>query len=216
MKTRPILFAVAFASGACAATQAADFPINHAVPDARLDTIRGGFDFGDNLRASFALERTVLVNGMEAMRTTISVPDIANITAQQAAQLRSALQTTLVNVGNNSVNAAALTPTDAAQASAAQANAAQASAAQASAATQSAASASAPAMSAPVQAPAAAMASVSLPASVTPGLVIQNSLDNQAITATTTIDASVNTARMLQNMRVSESVNDAVVQFRGN
>jgi hypothetical protein len=26
----------------------------------------------------------------------------------------------------------------------------------------------------------------------------------------------VNTARMLQNMRVAESVNDAVVQFRGN
>lgn len=203
MKTRPILFAVVFAGGACAATQAADFPINHAIPDARLDTIRGGYDFGDNLRASFALERTVLINGMEAMRTTISVPDIANITAQQAAQLQSALQTTVVSVGNNSVSAAALAPTNAAQASAT-----------------SQAAASVPAVSAPVQvpvqAPAAATASVSLPASITPGLVIQNSLDNQAITATTTIDASVNTARMLQNMRVAESVNDAVVQFRGN
>ena len=199
MKTRPILFAAVFASGACAATQAADFPINHAIPDARLDTIRGGYDFGDNLRASFALERTVLINGMEAMRTTISVPDIANITAQQAAQLQSALQTTLVSVGNNSVSAAALAPTNAAQASATAQSAA-----------------SVPAVSAPVQAPTAATASVTLPASITPGLVIQNSLDNQAITATTTIDASVNTARMLQNMRVAESVNDAVVQFRGN
>lgn len=199
MKTRPILFAAVFASGACAATQAADFPINHAIPDARLDTIRGGYDFGDNLRASFALERTVLINGMEAMRTTISVPDIANITAQQAAQLQSALQTTLVSVGNNSVNAAALAPTNAAQSSATAQSAA-----------------SVPAVSAPVQAPAAATASVNLPASITPGLVIQNSLDNQAITATTTIDASVNTARMLQNMRIAESVNDAVVQFRGN
>jgi hypothetical protein len=199
MKTRPILFAAVFASGACAATPAADFPINHAVPDAQLDTIRGGYDFGDNLRASFALERTVLINGMEAMRTTVSVPDIANITAQQAAQLQSALQTTVINVGNNSVNASALAPTNAAQASATAQSAA-----------------SVPAMSAPVQAPAAATVSVSLPASITPGLVIQNSLDNQAITATTTIDASVNTARMLQNMRVAESVNDAVVQFRGN
>jgi hypothetical protein len=199
MKTRPILLAAVFASGACAATQAADFPINHAVPDAQLDTIRGGYDFGNNLRASFALERTVLINGMEAMRTTISVPDIANITAQQAAQLQNALQTTVINVGNNSVNAAALAPTNAAQASATAQSAA-----------------SVPSMGAPVQAPAAATASVSLPASITPGLVIQNSLDNQAITATTTIDASVNTARMLQNMRVAESVNDAVVQFRGN
>ena len=203
MKTRPILFAAVFASGACAATQAADFPINHAIPDARLDTIRGGYDFGDNLRASFALERTVLINGMEAMRTTISVPDIANINAQQAAQLQSALQTTLVSVGNNSVSAAALAPTNAAQASATAQSAA------------SVPAVSAP-VQAPVQAPTAATASVTLPASITPGLVIQNSLDNQAITATTTIDASVNTARMLQNMRVAESVNDAVVQFRGN
>jgi hypothetical protein len=197
MKTRPILIAILLAGGTCAASHAATFPVNHAVPDAQLDTIRGGFDFGDNLRASFALQRTVLVNGMEAMRTTISVPDIANITAQQAGQLQSALQTTVINVGSNSVNAAALAPTDAAQANATAQSAA-----------------SVPGMS--VQAPAAASASVSLPASITPGLVIQNSLDNQAITATTTIDASVNTARMLQNMRVAESVNDAVVQFRGN
>ncbi len=199
MNTRPILLAAVIASGACAATQAADFPINHAVPDAQLDRIRGGYDFGDNLRASFALERTVLINGMEAMRTTISVPDIANITAQQAAQLQSALQTTVISVGNNSVNAAALAPTNVAQASASAQSAA-----------------SVPAVSVPVQASQGAAASVNLPASITPGLVIQNSLDNQAITATTTIDASVNTARMLQNMRVAESVNDAVVQFRGN
>jgi hypothetical protein len=198
MKTRPILFAVVFASGACAATQAADFPINHAVPDATLDTIRGGFDFGDNLVASFALQRTVLINGMEAMQTTVSVPNIANITAQQAAQLQSALQTTVINVGSNTVT----TP----QAS---------NAAQASATAQSVASVPA-AVSVPVPAPAAAAASVNLPSSVTPGLIIQNTLDNQAITATTTIDASVNSARMLQNMRISEAVNDAVVQFRGN
>jgi hypothetical protein len=180
MKTRPILFAVVLASGTCAATQAADFPINHAVPDATLDTIRGGFDFGDNLVASFALQRTVLINGMEAMQTTVSIPNIANITAQQAAQLQSALQTTVINVGNNTVTTPQTT-----------------NAAQASATAQSA-------------------ASVNLPASVTPGLIIQNTLDNQAITATTTIDASVNSARMLQNMRISEAVNDAVVQFRGN
>jgi hypothetical protein len=195
MKTRPILFAAVLASGTCAAAQAADFPINHAVPDATLDTIRGGFDFGDNLVASFALQRTVLINGMEAMQTTVSVPNIANITAQQAAQLQSALQTTVINVGSSAVS----TPQTS-------------NAAQASATAQSAASV--PAMS--VQAPAAASASLNLPASVTPGLIIQNTLDNQAITATTTIDASVNSARMLQNMRISESVNDAVVQFRGN
>jgi hypothetical protein len=195
MKTRPILLVVMLASGACAAAQAADFPINHAVPDAQLDTIRGGFDFGNNLVASFALQRTVLINGMEAMQTTVSVPNIANITAQQAAQLQNALQTTVINVGSNTLSTPQTT-----------------NAAQANATAQSAASV--PSIS--VQAPAAASASVNLPASVTPGLIIQNTLDNQAITATTTIDASVNSARMLQNMRISEAVNDAVVQFRGN
>src|ERR1700754_3720901 len=105
MNIRTLVIAALVAGGACAASQAADLPINDAVPDAQLDRIRGGFDFGDNLRASFALERTVLINGMEAMRTTISVPDIANITAQQAAQLRSALQPTVINVHHNSVNA---------------------------------------------------------------------------------------------------------------
>jgi hypothetical protein len=64
--------------------------------------------------------------------------------------------------------------------------------------------------------PTAAAASTVLPGSGAPGLVIQNSLDNQAITANTTIDASVNTAQMLRNMRVAESVKDAVIQFRGN
>jgi hypothetical protein len=181
MNTRRILVAALLASGACAAGHAADFPINYAVPDAELDTIRGGFDFGDNLRASFALERTVLVNGVQALSTKISVPDVANITTQQAMQLQNALQTTVVNVGNNAISSAGLTPA-----------------------------------TAQVSVPGAAVSTVSLPASVSPGLIIQNSLDNQAITATTTIDASVNTARMLQNMRVAESVNDAVVQFRGN
>ncbi|MET0937217.1 MAG: hypothetical protein ABWX83_14575 [Luteibacter sp.] len=183
MNARRIIFAAMLASGACAVGHAAEFPVDNAVPDIRLDTIRGGFDFGNNLLASFALERTVLVNGVQAMRTTISIPDIANITSQQASQLQSALQTTVISVGSNSVAQAAPNVPSTPQASAAQVP---------------------------------AVATASIPGSMTPGLIIQNSLDNQAISATTTIDASVNTARMLQNMRVAESVNDAVVQFRGN
>jgi hypothetical protein len=57
---------------------------------------------------------------------------------------------------------------------------------------------------------------VTSPSGLSPGLVVQNSLDNQAITATTKIDASVNTSQMLQNMRIDESIKDAVIQFRGN
>lgn len=187
---------------ACASAQAVDFPINHAVPDAELDRIRGGFDLGDNLKASFALQRTVLINGMEALRTTISVPDIAAITQDQAAALRSAMQTTVITNGVGGIASQATSPVLSSPA------VANASATQASAVSPAAAAASA--------VPAAATVTATLPNSITPGLVIQNSLDNQAITANTTIDASVNTAQMLQNMRVAESIKDAVIQFRGN
>jgi hypothetical protein len=214
MKTRTLLFAALAASGLCATAGAADFPVNRAVSDARLDRIRGGFDFGDDLRASFALQRTVLINGLEAMRTTISVPDIAKITTEQAAALRDALRTTVVTNGAGGVADAVPTVPAVAQAPAT------------SGGTTPPAAAAPPAVSSPAQAapstPAqavqAAQAAVTatVPSSGLPGLIVQNSLDNQAITATTTIDASVNTATMLQNMRIAESVHDAVIQFRGN
>lgn len=196
MNTRLCWLATIVTGLACVQAHAADFPVNRAVPDAQLDRIRGGFDLGDNLKASFALQRTVLINGMEALRTTISVPDIAAITHDQAAALQSALQTTVITNGAGGIASQATAPVLSSPA------VANASAAQA-------------AVVSPVANSAATVTAV-LPASATPGLVIQNSLDNQAITANTTIDASVNTAQMLQNMRVAESIKDAVIQFRGN
>ena len=203
MNIRTLVIAALVAGGACAASQAADLPINDAVPDAQLDRIRGGFDFGDNMRASFALQRTVLINGMEAMRTTINVPDIANITRDQAAALQDALRTTVITNGAGGV--AGAVPTMPEVTAAAAANTGTAPAASAAASGASAAPASMPTVT-------AALANNSS----MPGLIVQNSLDNQAITATTTIDASVNSARMLDNMRVAESIHDAVIQFRGN
>lgn len=198
MKTRVLIIAVAL-GGACATSQAADFPANRSVSDVRLDRIRGGFDLGDNLRASFALQRTVLINGMETMRTTITVPDIANITRDQAAALQDALRTTVVTNGAGGV--AGAVPTSPAQDTGA-----------------ASASAVAPVSAAASDSATTTLATVSaaLPNSALPGLIVQNSLDNQAITATTTIDASVNSARMLENVRMAESVQDAVIQFRGN
>lgn len=197
MKTRILLIAVAL-GGACAASQAADFPAYRSVPDARLDRIRGGFDLGDNLRASFALQRTVLINGMETMRTTITGPDIANITREQAAALQDALRTTVVTNGAGGV--AGAVPTSPVQDTGAASTPA----------------AAVPATASGTAATTLATVSAALPNSALPGLIVQNSLDNQAITATTTIDASVNSARMLENIRMAESVNDAVIKFRGN
>ncbi|SEM89306.1 hypothetical protein SAMN02800694_2049 [Luteibacter sp. UNCMF331Sha3.1] len=202
MSTRILLTVALLAGGACASVQAADFPVNRSVTDAQLDRIRGGFDFGDNLKASFALQRTVLINGMEAMRTTISVPDIASMTADQATALQNAMRTTFIANGMVSGPTVTTPPTanEAAVASAA------------NGVVGNAATATAPVGAAAATAPVV----TSIPSAGLPGLVVQNALDNQVITATTTIDASVNTATMLQNLRVSESIRDAVIQFRGN
>ncbi|WP_413624005.1 hypothetical protein [Luteibacter sp. Lutesp34] len=208
MKTRTLFVAAMLGSGLCATAGAAEFPAERAVPDARLDRIRGGFDFGDDLRASFALQRTVLINGMEAMRTTITVPDIARITTEQAAALRDALRTTVITNGAGGVADAVPTMPTVTQAPPAGANVPPV-------ATGTPPPSPAAASPAPMQALPPAV-TATLPSSGLPGLVVQNSLDNQAISATTTIDASVNTANTLQSMRLAESLHDAVIQFRGN
>ncbi|MGE7138456.1 hypothetical protein ACQKIE_12575 [Luteibacter sp. NPDC031894] len=206
MKTRLLIIAVMLGSGVCATAGAADFPVNRAVSDARLDRIRGGYDFGDNLRASFALQRTVLINGMETMRTTISIPDIAKMSAEQATALRDALRTTVITNGAGGVATAAPTTPAATPPSATNAGT-PAAPPPASVATST---------PTPMQALPQAVTATLPSSSGLPGLIVQNSLDNQAISATTTIDASVNTARTLESLRLAESVHDAVIQFRGN
>jgi hypothetical protein len=205
MSTRRLLIAVAIACGGCGTLHATDFPVNYAVSDARLDAIRGGFDYGDNLRASFALERTVLVNGVEAIRTSINIPNVAQMSVEQATALADALRTTVVSI-NPAITASDSTPA-----------AAQAATVTVPIATNATSNPAQPVASSQVVGLPSTVSTAVLPNSATnPGLVIQNSLDNQAITATTTIDASVNTAHMLQNIRVDEAIKDAVIQFRGN
>jgi len=205
MSTRILLTVALLAGGACASAQAADFPVNRSATDAQLDRIRGGFDFGDNLKASFALQRTVLINGMEAMRTTINVPDIASMTSDQATALQNAMRTTFI--ANGMVDAPVVaTPGTANEVAVASA---------ANGAVGNAAAPLPPASPAATAAPVTAVVT-SIPSAGLPGVIVQNMADNQVISATTTIDASVNTATMLQNLRVSESIRDAVIQFRGN
>ena len=69
------------------------------VPKARLDTVRGGFDLGNGLQASFGIERAVYVNGVLVSYTSVNIPDIAHITTQQAVALASALGTVNVQIG---------------------------------------------------------------------------------------------------------------------
>jgi hypothetical protein len=194
MSTRRLLIATAILLGVCGSAHAADFPVNRAVPDAHLDAIRGGFDAG-GLRVSLGLERTVLINGAEAIRQSVNIPNIAQMTTDQADALRSVLGTTVVTNGVGGVTTTSQPAGVAAAANNASTNAAQ----------------SSQAIALP-----SSLGTVSLPTGSATGLVVQNSLDNQAITATTTINASVNTSQMLQNLRIDESIKDAVIQFRGN
>jgi hypothetical protein len=70
-----------------------------AVSDGRLDTMRGGFDFGNGLVASFGLERSVMINGTLVSTTSVQIPNIAQMTPAQATALAAATNT--VNIIQN-------------------------------------------------------------------------------------------------------------------
>ena len=70
-----------------------------AVSNRRLDAMRGGFDLGQGLQASFGIERLVYVNGNLATRISVNIPDIARMTPAQAGALATAVGT--VNVIRN-------------------------------------------------------------------------------------------------------------------
>jgi len=92
------------------------------VAQARLDESRGGFDVGGGLQVGFGIDRAVFVNGALAVATSITIPNINNITPAQAAQLAQALAPVTVAVtGANSVASAAIAAAAAAQGVAGQA-----------------------------------------------------------------------------------------------
>lgn len=78
------------------------------VGDTTLEAMRGGFDLGGGLMVSFGISRAITVNGVLLAATTFNIPDVARITAVQAAALERQMNSTnLVQVGpNNSVVAA--------------------------------------------------------------------------------------------------------------
>jgi hypothetical protein len=182
---RHIIGIAASLGAASFGAHAADTSFGLPVQDEALSQVRGGFDLGGNLVASFALERTVLVNGAEALRTTVAVPDVARMTQEQAQSLSDALRTTVVSTVPASTD------------------------------TVSSVGAPASSSPALPTLPVPNVAVSSLPGGSGPGLVLQNALDNQSILATTRIDAAVNTGALLQNLRLDEQVRDATIQFRG-
>lgn len=82
----------------------------HAVTDTRLDELRGGFDAGDGVMASFGFLRTVSVDGAITTVQDIHIPDISTITAAQAQSLSQAA--TLVQNANDNRQIATTTTLD--------------------------------------------------------------------------------------------------------
>jgi hypothetical protein len=80
-----------------------------AVPERRLDNMRGGFDLPSGLMVSFGISRAAYVNGNLVAQTSFNIPDIATMTTQQAQMLANANTGALVQVGpGNSVQPSAL------------------------------------------------------------------------------------------------------------
>ena len=70
------------------------------VSAARLAAVRGGFDLGDGLQVSFGIQRAVYVDGNLVTYISMSIPDVAHITTQQAMSLATALSTVDVQIGS--------------------------------------------------------------------------------------------------------------------
>lgn len=83
-----------------------------AVSDGRLERSRGGFDLGAGLTVSFGVARTVLVNGEVMSRMSFTLPDLRNITPEQARLAAAAMgQLNVVQQGPaNSVASGPTTP----------------------------------------------------------------------------------------------------------
>lgn len=81
------------AQSADAHTTPATAPLLAAAPvsDSRLMNIRGGFDLGNGLVASFGISRMVYINGNLVAHTSVNLPDLSHVTGAEANALAAAL-----------------------------------------------------------------------------------------------------------------------------
>ncbi len=197
----------------------------------KLDDMRGGFEV-PGLQVSFGIERAVYINGALVVATSINIPDVSRITADQAARLASALGPTIVASTNAAAaNALAGNPVtagaDGASGSATSAaNGASASSTGASGASSGASGAAGLPVTVVNTAtgqvvsngllnviqngPGNAAAVGSLAG--TPTTVIQNTLNNQSIRSLMTIDASVNTLQAFRSQLANTALNGALMR----
>lgn len=196
----------------------------------KLDDMRGGFEV-PGLQVSFGIERAVYINGALVVATSINIPDVSRITADQAARLASTLGPAIVaNTNAAAANALAGNPVTAGAAGADGASGSAASASASSTGASGASSGASGAAGPPVtvvntatgqvvtngllnviqNGPGNAAAVGSLAG--TPTTVIQNTLNNQSIRSLMTIDASVNTLQAFRSQLANTALNGALMR----
>jgi hypothetical protein len=74
-----------------------------AISEERLDSMRGGFDTASGLKISFGISRMAVVNGNLVTQTSFNIPDLSNITTQQAQALAAANTGSLLQNGASNV-----------------------------------------------------------------------------------------------------------------
>lgn len=85
---------VAHAASPAHGKQVSSGDVRFAVPpvsDARLMKIRGGFDIGNGLLASFGISRLVYIDGNLVSHTSVNIPNMAHVTQAQLSALGTAL-----------------------------------------------------------------------------------------------------------------------------
>jgi hypothetical protein len=86
-----IAASLAHAQDSQVVAQSARWPV--AVSNHQLDVIRGGFDLGNGLLASFGIDRVVYINGNLVASSSAYVSDVGRMTPDQAGALAAATGT---------------------------------------------------------------------------------------------------------------------------
>lgn len=176
----------------------------------KLAAIRGGFDLGNGLQVSFGIQRAIYVDGNLVTYINVNIPNIANITAQQATSLAEALGTVDVQVGSGNTYTPSSVTTVTASGVQGAVNSALSnvsSTAATSPSTQAnAANIVQNALTNPIVSTTVTPASASQANAAT---VIQNTVNNQVITSLTTLNVAISALNAMRNQALQQSLQSA-------
>ena len=185
-------------------------PAWQAVDAAALDAARGGFTLPSGLAVGFGIERLIAVNGELVTQARFAIPDVRMLNAAQAAMVRGAMSTLLVQNGRVTSQ-----DTGAAQLAAPVASLPGPLTGQLTGQPTGQLTGQLPgpltgqlpaSLPGSLSGPSFVAMRTALPVPAAAAMLIQNSLDNQRIQSQLVIDASVNTLSGFKALNFSSSV----------